>query len=142
MPFLRLFLLPIALFYGLVVFFRNMFFDYGIFSSKEYSVPIISVGNLCVGGSGKSPLVEYILRLIDNREKVAVLSRGYGRDSTGFQWVTSKSFVKDVGDESLQIARKFPEINVAVSESRNKGIQEIIHKESYVLISIIIHKQN
>ena len=94
MPFLRLFLLPIALFYGLVVFFRNMFFDYGIFSSKEYSVPIISVGNLCAGGSGKSPLVEYILRLIDNRDKVAVLSRGYGRDSTGFQWVTNKSFVK------------------------------------------------
>ncbi|MBL6663619.1 MAG: tetraacyldisaccharide 4'-kinase [Flavobacteriales bacterium] len=134
MPFLRLFLLPIALFYGLVVFFRNMLFDYGIFSSKEYSVPIISVGNLCAGGSGKSPLVEYILRLIDNREKVAVLSRGYGRDSTGFQWVTSKSFVKDVGDESLQIARKFPELNVAVSESRNKGIQEIIHNECDLIL--------
>ena len=82
---------------------------------------IISVGNLCAGGSGKSPLAEYILRLIDNRDKVAVLSRGYGRDSTGFHWVTNKSFVKDVGDEPLQIARKFPEINVAVSESRNKG---------------------
>ncbi len=128
MPFLRLFLLPIALFYGLVVFFRNMLFDYGIFSSKEYSVPIISVGNLCAGGSGKSPLVEYILRLIDDHDKVAVLSRGYGRDSTGFLWVTNKSLVIDVGDESLQIARKFPEINVAVSESRNKGIQEIINK--------------
>ena len=134
MPFLRLFLLPIALFYGLAVFFRNMLFDYGIFSSKEYSVPIISVGNLCAGGSGKSPLAEYILRLIDNRDKVAVLSRGYGRDSTGFHWVTNKSFVKDVGDEPLQIARKFPEINVAVSESRNKGIQEIIHKECDLIL--------
>ena len=134
MPFLRLFLFPIALFYGLAVFFRNMLFEYGIFSSKEYSVPIISVGNLCAGGSGKSPLAEYILRLIDNRDKVAVLSRGYGRDSTGFQWVTNKSFVKDVGDESLQIARKFPEINVAVSESRNKGIQEIIHKKCDLIL--------
>jgi tetraacyldisaccharide 4'-kinase len=134
MPFLRLFLLPIALFYGLVVFFRNMLFDYGIFCSKEYSFPIISVGNLCAGGSGKSPLVDYILRLIDNRDKVAVLSRGYGRDSRGFQWVTNKSIVKDVGDESLQIARKFPEINVAVSERRNKGIQEIIHKECDLII--------
>ena len=134
MPFLRLFLLPIALFYGLAVFFRNMLFEYGIFSSKEYSVPIISVGNLCAGGSGKSPLAEYILRLIDNRDKVAVLSRGYGRDSTGFQWVTNKSSVKDVGDEPLQIARKFPEINVAVSESRNKGIQEIIHKECDLIL--------
>ena len=134
MPFLRLFLLPIALFYGLVVFFRNMLFDYGIFSSKEYSIPIISVGNLCAGGSGKSPLVEYILRLIDNRDKVAVLSRGYRRDSTGFQWVRNNSSVKDVGDESLQIARKFPEINVAVSESRNNGIQEIIHKECDLIL--------
>jgi tetraacyldisaccharide 4'-kinase len=134
MPFLRLFLIPIAFFYGLVVFFRNMLFDNGIFSSKEYSVPIISVGNLCVGGTGKSPLVEYILRLIDNRDKVAVLSRGYGRDSIGFQWVTNKSFVKDVGDESLQITSKFPEINVAVSESRNKGIQKIIHKECDLIL--------
>ena len=134
MPFLRLFLLPIVFFYGLVVFIRNMLFDYGIFSSKEYSVPIISVGNLCAGGSGKSPLVEYILRLIDNREKVAILSRGYGRDSTGFHWVTTKSFVKDVGDEPLQIARKFPEINVAVSESRNKGIQEIIRNKCDLIL--------
>ena len=134
MPFLRFFLLFISLFYGFVVFLRNILFDYGIFSSKEYTVPIISVGNLCAGGSGKSPLVDYILRLIDNRNKVAVLSRGYGRNSKGFQWVTNKSFVKDVGDESLQIARKFPEINVAVSESRNKGIQEIIHKECDLII--------
>ena len=134
MPLLRLFLLPITLFYGFVVFLRNILFDYGILSSKEYTIPIISVGNLCAGGSGKSPLVDYILRLIDNRNKVAVLSRGYGRDSRGFQWVTNKSVVKDVGDESLQIARKFPEINVAVSESRNKGIQEIIHKECDLII--------
>lgn len=134
MPLLRLFLLPITLFYGFVVFLRNILFDYGILSSKEYTIPIISVGNLCAGGSGKSPLVDYILRLIDNRNKVAVLSRGYGRDSRGFQWVTNKSVVKEVGDESLQIARKFPEINVAVSESRNKGIQEIIHKECDLII--------
>ena len=134
MPFLRFFLLFISLLYGFVVFFRNIFFDYGIFSSKEYNIPIISVGNLCAGGSGKSPLVDYILRLIDNRDKVAVLSRGFGRDSRGFQWVTNKSIVKDVGDESLQIARKFPEINVAVSERRNKGIQEIIHKECDLII--------
>tara|TARA_B100001057_G_scaffold119606_1_gene118279 strand:- start:107 stop:1180 length:1074 start_codon:yes stop_codon:yes gene_type:complete len=134
MPFLRFFLLFISLFYGLVVFLRNILFDCRIFSSKEYTVPIISVGNLCAGGSGKSPLVEYILRLIDNRYKVAVLSRGYGRSTRGFHWVTNKSYVKDVGDEPLQIARNFPEINVAVSESRNKGIQEIIHKECDLIL--------
>ena len=134
LPFLRLFLVPIAFFYGLVVFFRNMLFDYGIFSSKEYSAPIISVGNLCAGGSGKSPLVEYILRLIKNHNKIAVLSRGYGRDTRGFQWVTEKSIVKDVGDEPLQIARKFPKVNVAVSENRNNGIEEIIHKECDLIL--------
>ena len=134
MPFLKLFLLPIAFFYGLVVFIRNIFFDYGIFSSKEYSVPIISVGNLCSGGSGKSPLVEYILKLIDNKAGLAVLSRGYGRDSSGFQWVSEKSIVKDVGDEPLQIARKFLDVNVAVSENRNNGIQHIIHEECDLIL--------
>ena len=129
MPFLRLFLLIISFIYGLIVFFRNILFDYGIFSSKEYSISIISVGNLCVGGSGKSPLIEYILKLINYRDKVAVLSRGFGRDSRGFHWVTKKSSVKDVGDEPIQVAKKFPEIKVAVSESRNKGIQEIIQKQ-------------
>tara|TARA_B100000886_G_C20418400_1_gene490320 strand:- start:1086 stop:2159 length:1074 start_codon:yes stop_codon:yes gene_type:complete len=134
MPFLRLFLFVVAFIYGLIVFFRNMLFDQGIFSSKEYSISIISVGNLCVGGSGKSPLIEYILRLINNRDKVAVLSRGYGRDSRGFHWVTKKSSANEVGDEPLQIANKFPEINVAVSENRNKGIKEIIRKQCDLIL--------
>ena len=134
MPFLRLFLLPMMLIYGFVVYIRNVFFDYGLFTSKDYSVPIISIGNLCSGGSGKSPLVEYILRLIENKEKVAVLSRGYGRDTRGFKWVTPKSYVKDVGDESLQIVRKFPQVSVAVAENRNEGIQNIIHEESELII--------
>ena len=131
---MRLFLLTISFIYGLIVFFRNVLFDFGIFSSKEYSISIISVGNLCVGGSGKSPLIEYIISLINNRNKVAVLSRGYGRDSRGFNWVTKKSSVKDVGDEPLQISNKFPEINVAVCENRNKGIQEIIQKQCDLIL--------
>lgn len=134
MPFLRLFLLPVTLFYGIFVYFRNLFFDIGIFSTKEYSVPIISVGNLCTGGSGKSPHVEYIISLLENRSKVAVLSRGYGRDTTGFKWVESDSFVKDVGDEPLQMLKKFPDVKVAVCESRNIGIQNIMQEESELII--------
>lgn len=134
MPFLRLFLLPVTLFYGIFVYIRNLFFDLGVFSSKEYSVPIISVGNLCAGGSGKSPHVEYIINLIENKNKIAVLSRGYGRDTSGFKWVKSDSFVKDVGDEPLQIVRKFPEIRVAVSESRNVGIQNLIQDECELIV--------
>jgi tetraacyldisaccharide 4'-kinase len=134
MPFLRLFLLPFTLIYGFVIYLRNIFFDCGLFSSKEYSVPIISIGNLCSGGSGKSPLVEYMLKLIENKEKVAVLSRGYGRDTRGFKWVSPKSFAKEVGDEPVQISRKFPDVNVAVSENRNKGIQNIIHEECELIL--------
>ena len=134
MPFLRLFLLPVTLFYGIFVYIRNLLFDLGVFSSKEYSVPIISVGNLCAGGSGKSPHVEYIINLIENKNKIAVLSRGYGRDTSGFKWVKSDSFVKDVGDEPLQIIRKFPEIRVAVSESRNVGIQNLIQDECELIV--------
>ena len=126
--FFKFLLFYFSIFYGISVFLRNVLFDVGIFSSKKYQIPIISVGNLSVGGTGKSPLVEYILRLTDSQYKVAVLSRGYGRNSKGFKWVKITSSVKDVGDESLQIVQKFPKINVAVSESRNEGIKEILLK--------------
>ena len=134
MPFLRLLLFPFSLIYGFLVYLRNVFFDCGLLASKDYSVPIISIGNLCSGGSGKSPLVEYVLNLIENKEKIAVLSRGYGRESRGFRWVSSESLVKDVGDEPLHIFHKFPQVNVAVSENRNKGIQNIIHEECDLIL--------
>ena len=130
----KFFLFPLSITYGISVFLRNTLFNVGIFSSKKYKTPIISVGNLCFGGTGKSPLVEYILRLIDSHNKVAVLSRGYGRNSKGFQWVKNTSLVKDVGDEPLQIAKKFPKVNVAVSESRNNGIKEILLKECDLIL--------
>ena len=134
MPFLKLFLLPISLIYGIIVFTRNLFFDFGIFKEKKYSTPIISIGNLCAGGSGKSPHVEYIINLIKDKKKIAVLSRGYGRGTTGYKRVKKNSFVKDVGDEPLQIARKYPEIIVAVSENRNVAIQKLIHEECQLIL--------
>ncbi|MGC6470068.1 MAG: tetraacyldisaccharide 4'-kinase [Flavobacteriales bacterium] len=134
MPFLRLLLLPVSLLYGLFVYLRNLSFDLGLFCSKEYSVPIISVGNLCSGGSGKSPHVEYILSLLKDYKNIAVLSRGYGRDTSGFKWVDQNSIVLDVGDEPLQILRKFPQVRVAVSENRNIGIQAIIHDENKLIV--------
>ena len=117
MPFFRLLLIPLSYLYGFIVYIRNKLFDYEILNSQKYSIPIISVGNLCSGGSGKTPLVEYLINLVGNSYKIAVLSRGYGRKSKGFLYVTKNSCVNDVGDEPLQIVQKFPEIIVAVSES-------------------------
>ena len=134
MPFLRLLLIPLSCIYGFIVYLRNKLFDYQILTSKSYSVPIISVGNLCSGGSGKTPLVEYLINLLGKSFKIAVLSRGYGRESKGMLYVTKNSHVKDVGDEPLQIAQKFPKIIVAVSESRNFGICELINKNCDLII--------
>ena len=134
MPFFRLLLIPLSYVYGFVVYIRNKLFDYEIFNSQKYSIPIISVGNLCSGGSGKTPLVEYLINLIGNSYKIAVLSRGYGRKSKGFLYVTKNSCVNDVGDEPLQIVQKFPEIIVAVSESRNFGIKKLINKNCDLII--------
>ena len=114
------------------MFLRNKFFDLGILKSNEYSKPIISIGNLCIGGTGKSPLIEYILSLLKNK-KVAVLSRGYGRKTSGFRWVKYDSNVFEVGDEPLQMANKFTDVSFAVSENRNKGIQKIFNS-NYELI--------
>ena len=134
MPFFRLLLIPLSYLYGFIVFIRNKLFDYEIFNSQKYSIPIISVGNLCSGGSGKTPLVEYLINLVGNSYKIAVLSRGYGRKSKGFLYVTKNSCVNDVGDEPLQIVQKFPEIIVAVSESRNFGIKKLINKNCDLII--------
>ena len=134
MPFFRLLLIPLSIVFGFVVYIRNKLFDYIIFNSQKSSIPIISVGNLCSGGSGKTPLVEYLVNLIGNSYNIAVLSRGYGRKSKGFLYVNKNSCVNDVGDEPLQIVQKFPEIIVAVSESRNFGIKKLINKNCDLII--------
>ncbi|MCL4153106.1 UNVERIFIED_CONTAM: hypothetical protein GTU68_053341, partial [Idotea baltica] len=99
-----------------------MFYDSGILKSTSFNVPVISVGNLSVGGAGKTPHVEYLIMLLQDYLNVAVLSRGYKRKSKGFRWVNRKDQVTQTGDEPLQFKRKFPETAVAVCESRNIGI--------------------
>ena len=133
MPFLKLFLIPLSFLYGLLMYFRNLLFDFKIVKSKEYQLPIISIGNLCVGGSGKSPMVEYIVKLLSSHTGVAVLSRGYGRE-TSISLGKTGSYVRDVGDEPLQIKRKFPNVSVAVSEDRQKGIQKFLGHNCQVVL--------
>ena len=123
---LRLLLFPLCLIYGLAVWIRNKLFDWGLLRSVRYKVPIISVGNISAGGTGKTPHVEYLAELLRNDYRVAVLSRGYKRKTRGFLIARPNHKASDVGDEPLQICRKFPDIVVAVHERRRKGIQQIL----------------
>ena len=121
----RFLLYPFALIYGLVVFIRNKLFDWAILRQVTFPVPVISVGNLSAGGSGKTPMVEYIIRLLRDTGKLAILSRGYKRKSKGFMLVSPESTAESVGDEPLQYAGKFADVTVAVDESRRHGIEQL-----------------
>ncbi len=121
---LRKIAFPFSLVYALVVHLRNFFYDTGVFSSKTYKTPTLCVGNLSVGGTGKTPMIEFLIRLLDGH-KVAVLSRGYKRQSKGFLLADANSSVLDLGDEPFQMHQKFPEIAVAVDTDRNNGILQL-----------------
>ena len=116
-------LLPLSWIYGCLVRLRNFFFDVGILKSHSFSVPIIAVGNITVGGTGKTPHVEYLIKLLKGRSKIAVLSRGYKRKSKGFIVADKDSTVRDIGDEPFQMKRKYPDTIVAVDKKRVHGIK-------------------
>ena len=122
----KILLYPVSLIYGLIVYFRNRFYDLNIFKSKEFDVTVISIGNITVGGTGKTPHVEYLVDLLKEKFKVATLSRGYKRKTKGFQLVSADSTVREVGDEPLQIKRKFRDIVVGVCENRVKGVEKLL----------------
>lgn len=122
-------LLPFSWLYGLGVRFRNQLFELGILKSKSYKTPVISVGNITVGGSGKTPHVEYIVRLLKNELKVAVLSRGYKRKSKGYVLANNSTTMLEIGDEPYQMKRKFNDIYVAVDKNRCAGIEHLTTDE-------------
>lgn len=134
MKVLRLILFPFTFIYGLVVFIRNLFFDFGIFKSHTFAVPIISVGNLTVGGAGKSPMTEYLITLLKDKYNLATLSRGYGRKTTGYHSVLTTSTADEVGDEPLQFKTKFPSISVAVAEKRKEGIAKLQKEHELIIL--------
>lgn len=136
MGFYRVLLLPFALLYGIVVFCRNLLFDIGLLSSKEYPFPVISVGNLRTGGTGKTPHVEYLVSLLQEEYNIAVLSRGYKRKTHGYCEAGPDSVTADIGDEPMQMHLKFPDIVVAVHANRRKGIKKImtLHPETNLVI--------
>jgi len=119
-------LLPFTIIYGIIIWIRNRLFDFHILPTNEYSIPVISVGNITVGGTGKTPHVEYLIKLLKDEYKVAVLSRGYKRKTKGFFIATEKPTPAEIGDEPCQIKNKFPDIIVAVDGKRRRGISKLL----------------
>ncbi len=124
--FLRILLAPFSLLYGLIVGLRAFSYRIKLQRSSRFDVPTICVGNLSMGGAGKSPHIEYLIRLLEPYINVAVLSRGYRRKTEGFLFVEPKSTAIDVGDEPLQFKRKFPQVPVAVGERRAYAIPQMM----------------
>ncbi len=131
-------LLPLSWLYGLGVGFRNLLFEIGILKSRPFTIPVISVGNITVGGTGKTPHVEYLIQLLKDRTKVAVLSRGYKRKSHGFVLADGSSTVNDIGDEPYQMKTKFPDITVAVDKKRIRGIDKLTSGEYVKDVDVIL----
>jgi len=129
-------LFPFSILYGSILYLRNKFYDWNIIKSTAFNFSVISVGNLAIGGVGKTPHIEYLVRLLNGSFKVATLSRGYKRKTTGFNLTGKNSSVEDVGDEPLQYKLKFENILVAVDEKRVHGIEKIkeIHPETNVIL--------
>ncbi|HUX95471.1 MAG TPA: tetraacyldisaccharide 4'-kinase [Bacteroidales bacterium] len=122
----RILLYPVSVVYGLITSIRNFLYNTGVLPSVEFRIPVICVGNITVGGTGKTPHTEYLADLLRKDFKVAVLSRGYKRKSRGFRIVTSALTVSETGDEPLQISCKYPDVLVAVDRNRVKGVRKIM----------------
>ena len=131
-------LLPFSWIYGSIVRFRNWLFDMGLKKSKSFSIPIISVGNITVGGSGKTPHVEYLIRLLHDKAKIAVLSRGYKRKSHGYVLANESTTMPEIGDEPFQMHQKFSDIYVAVDAKRARGIENLQNDEASKDVDVVL----
>ena len=123
---IRFLLLPVALLYSLVIWLRNLLFDWKILPSKKFPIPVICIGNISVGGTGKTPFTEYLVVLLKKQYRVAMLSRGYKRKTKGFILANDNCSAYEVGDEACQIKHKFPDITVAVDANRWRGIKRLL----------------
>ena len=126
MQFLKFILIPVSFLYGFLISLRNLCYDKKIFKSRTFSLPVINVGNLTMGGTGKTPHIEYLVRLMKEKFRVATLSRGYGRKTKGYMLVSNPSSTSMVGDEPMQYHLKFPDITVSVGEDRVAAIENLV----------------
>lgn len=134
MKLLRKLLFPFSLLYWIITFIRNRLFDRGWVKSQRFELPVICVGNLSTGGTGKSPMTEFLIRSLKEEYRLGMVSRGYKRKTKGYWEVFPNQTAFEVGDEPLQIKRKFPEVVVAVSENRKIGIEKIKPRVDAVLL--------
>ena len=130
----RYLLLPFSWIYGGIIRLRHFLYDHRIIKSSAFDFPVIVVGNLEVGGAGKSPMTEYLISLLKNKYKIATLSRGYGRKTKGFFYADKNSTTALVGDEPLQFKRKFPQVTVAVCENRVAGVEKLKIENEVILL--------
>ncbi|MDE5662365.1 MAG: tetraacyldisaccharide 4'-kinase, partial [Muribaculaceae bacterium] len=134
----KIVLLPCSKLYGGITYMRNKFFDWKLLKEVEFDVPVVTVGNLAVGGTGKTPHVEYLVNAFRRSRRVAVLSRGYRRNTKGFIMAGRTSTPRDIGDESYQIYHKFKgEVAVAVCEDRVFGIRELMRLDPSIEMIIL-----
>lgn len=134
---MRILLLPFSFLYGIGVSIRNFLYDMGILKGRRYPFPVIGVGNLRVGGTGKTPMIEYLVSMLSPTLKTAVLSRGYGRKSEGFLLADEGSTAHEVGDEPRQFKQKFPDLIVAVDANRNSGIKKLKQLEEGIQVILL-----
>lgn len=126
MKIIRYILFPIVPIYFLVTWLRNKLYDWGIFESTEYDIPTICVGNLSVGGTGKTPMIEYLIRLLKTEYQLATLSRGYKRTTKGFIIADENATASTIGDEPFQFYNKFEDVIVSVDADRRHGISQLM----------------
>ena len=131
-------MIPLSWIYGLGVRLRNHMFDIGVLKSRSFEIPVISVGNITVGGTGKTPHIEYLVDLLHKSMKVAVLSRGYKRKSSGYVLATKDSTVEEIGDEPFQIKHKFPDIYMAVDKKRCRGIDNLTNDSETKDVDVVL----
>lgn len=135
----RRLLFPFSFFYRIGVNLRNAFYDWGIFKSFRYPIPVICIGNITVGGTGKTPHTEYLIELLQHDYKIAVISRGYRRKSKGFVLASNESLASEIGDEPFQIKQKYPNVIVAVDGNRRRAIDRLLnHPDISLRPSIIL----
>ncbi|MCF8321183.1 MAG: tetraacyldisaccharide 4'-kinase [Flavobacterium sp.] len=130
MNLIRKILFPLSILYSAIASIRNYCYDIGLLKSYTYNLPIIVVGNISVGGTGKTPQIEYLIRLLEDKYKLATLSRGYKRKSSGFILADANASAKIIGDEPFQYYTKFPKIQVAVDADRKNGIEQLLSNSS------------
>ena len=133
----RYILFPFSILYGSIIWIRNKLFDKNILRSATFNFPLICVGNLAVGGTGKTPMAEYLIRLLEKKYIVATLSRGYKRKTKGFAIADDISTAIEIGDEPMQLHKKFPEVTVAVAEERIVGIPQLLHAKPATQVIIL-----